>query len=239
MHKYNKAKLPNNVYKNNNYKRANYSGITKILYGINHRLMDFGVNSKFNKHILDVGGGAAPHLDFMKLENIISYTVLDSSQFKKSIMKLNNLKKIKDNNIKIRFLDYKKKSSYKKGNYTRMLSSHTFEHFDNFENNFLKLLPLLKKNAIISTALPCDPGLTWRFLQFFSYLKQKNIYKWKNLKQKDLDDARDHITPVQNIFKIINYYFCKIKTIYFPFIIPVISINIFLIIQVKLSDVKR
>lgn len=238
MNKFKKAKLPNYVYKNNNYEKANYSGITKILYTINHKLMDIGVNSKFNKHILDVGGGAIPHLNFMKLDNIASYTVLDSPKFKKSIMNLKNLNRVKNNKIKIIFLDYNKKSSYKKNIYTRLLSSHTLEHFNNFEENFLKLLPLLKENALISSALPCDPGLTWRVLQFFSYLKQKKIYRWKNFKQKDLDDARDHVTPVQNILKTINYYFSNNKIIYFPFLLPIIGINIFLIIQTKLNTFR-
>ena len=239
MNIFHKAKLPNFVYKKNNYEKVNYSGITSILFKINHKLIDIGVSSKFNKHILDVGGGAKPHIHFMKLENINSYTVLDSPKFKKNILNLNKLDKIKNNKIKIIFLDYTKKSSYKKKLYTRLISSHSFEHFNNFEENFLKLLPLLKRDALISTALPCDPGLTWRVLQFFSYLKQKKIYKWKSFKQKDLDDARDHITPVQNILKIINYYFSKSKSIYFPFLIPIIGINIFLIIQTKLSSFKR
>ena len=239
MNKFRKAKLPNFVYKNNNYEKVNYSGITKILYTFNHKLMDIGVNSKFNKHILDVGGGASPHLNFMKLENIKSYTVLDSPIFKKAVLDLKKVDRVKNNKIKIIFLDYKKKSSYKKGLYTRLVSSHCFEHFNNFEDNFLKLLPLLKGDALISTALPCDPGLTWRILQFFSYLKQKNIYKWKNFKQKDLDDSRDHVTPIQNILKIINYYFTRNKTIYFPFLIPIIGVNIFLIIQTKLSNFKK
>lgn len=239
MNKFKIAKLPNYVYKNNNYRKANYTGITKILYTLNHKIMEIGISCNFNEHILDVGGGAEPHINFMKLDGIKSYSILDSSKFKKNILKLNQSKKFKSRKIKIYFLDFKKKKSYTKKNYTRLISSHTYEHFEKFEENFIKLLSLLRKDALISTALPCDPGMIWRLLQFMSYLKQKNIYKWKNFKQKDLDDSRDHITSVQNILKVFKYYFLNIKTFYFPFLIPIIGLNIFLIIQTKLSDFKN
>ena len=114
-----------------------------------------------------------------------------------------------------------------------MISSHTFEHFEDFEQNFLHLMPLMKSDSILSVALPCDPGLAWRFLQFFSYFNQKKTYGWKNLKQKDLDDSRDHLVSAQNILKILRYYFLDIKNFFFPFLIPIIEINIFLIMQIK------
>jgi hypothetical protein len=97
----------------------------------------------------------------------------------------------------------------------------------------------MSEDSLLSIALPCDPGSFWRMLQYFSYFKQKKIYGWKNFSQKDLDDARDHITPVQNIVKILNYYFKKKTFIYFPFVFPLISLNIFLIIQIKLCDFRN
>jgi len=170
----------------------------------------------------------------MDTKFIDSYTIIDSSIFQKKIYKL----KKKYPNINFKFVNYKKKNPIKK-KFTRMIASHSFEHFNNFESNFLKLLNLMNKESIISIALPCDPGLLWRFLQYFSYLNQKKNYNWKNFKEKDLDDARDHITPVQNIYKIINYYFKSIKRIFFPLFIPIIEINIFLIIQVELKKFIR
>lgn len=230
MRKFLPAKKNKNIYKNNNYYEVNYKGISKLLYYINHKLLDLGVNKKFNKHIVEIGGGAHSHLEYMDIKNIKSYTIIDSLIFKKKIFQL----KKKYPNIIFKFKNYKKKYSDKE-KFTRMIASHSFEHFENFEINFLKLLNLMRKDSIISIALPCDPGLFWRFLQFFSYLNQKKSYIWKNFKEKDLDDARDHITPAQNVYKIINYYFKSVKKIFFPFFIPVIEINIFLIIQLKLK----
>ena len=50
------AKKNKNIYKNNNYYEVNYTGVSKILYLVNHKLLDFGVNKKFNKHIVEIGG---------------------------------------------------------------------------------------------------------------------------------------------------------------------------------------
>lgn len=230
MNKFLPADKNKNIYKNNNYYEVNYKGISKILYFINHKLLDFRVNKKFNKHIIEVGGGAHPHIEYMDTSSIISYTIIDSIIFKKNIDKL----KKKYPQIKFNFINYKKKFQNKK-KFTRMIASHSFEHFNNFEKNFLKLLKLMNKNSIISIALPCDPGLLWRFLQYFSYFNQKRNYNWKNFAEKDLDDARDHVTPVQNISKIIKYYFKTAKRFFFPLIIPIIEFNIFLIIQLDLN----
>ena len=225
MKNYPLAKKNYNIYKNNNYNKVNYSGISKYLYLINHKLLDLFVNKKYNKHIIEIGGGAHSHIEYMDIKNIKTYSIVDSLSFKK---KINQLQK-KYPTINFKLINYKKKILFKK-KYTRLIASHSFEHFEKFEKNFLSILNYLKKDSQISIALPCDPGIIWRILQYFSYFNQKNFYSWKNLKEKDLDDARDHVTPVQNINKIINYYFHSTKKIFFPFFFPVIELNIFLII---------
>ena len=51
MRKFQKAILPNKVYKNNNYQKSTYGGISKYLYFFNHYLLDLNVNEKYNEHI--------------------------------------------------------------------------------------------------------------------------------------------------------------------------------------------
>lgn len=230
MTKFLKASLPNKIYKNNNYLKTTYQGISKYLYKINHYLLDLNIDQKYNEHIVEVGGGAQQHIKYMNTKNIKTYTILDSKIFYKDILKL----KSKYKNIKFYFIDYKKKNFKKKNfKYTRLISSHTFEHFNDFENQFLSLLKFMKKDSILSIALPCDPGILWRLMQYFSYINQKKYYGWKSFKEKDLDDSRDHLTSAQNILKVIKYYFKNFKSYYFPFLIPIIEINIFLILNIK------
>lgn len=226
--------LTNPIYEKKNYEKVVYTGSSGILFKINHFLMSMNIKNSYNAHIIEIGGGAKPHIEFMKdTKDINSYTLIDNKIFKNQIKIL----KKKYPLIKFKFIDYRKKNLknfYKK--FTRLVSSHCFEHVTNFEDEFIKYLNLMKKDSLISIALPCDPGVIWRILQYISYFKQKKIYRWKNFKEKDLDDARDHVTPVQNIIKVIKFYFKKINFIYFPFLLPVIWLNIFIIAQIKIKD---
>lgn len=236
MRKFQKAILPNKVYKNNNYRKSTYGGISKYLYFFNHYLLDLNVNEKYNEHIVEIGGGAHQHLHYMSKKNIKTYTIIDSKVFYKDIVKLRS----KFKGIRINFIDYKKINLNKlKFKFTRLISSHTFEHFDNFETQFLNLLKIMKKDSLISIALPCDPGIMWRILQYFSYFNQRKFYGWKTFKEKDLDDSRDHLVSAQNILKVLRYYFSDCKSYFFPFIIPVIEFNIFLILRIKTASFHK
>ncbi len=233
MSKFKKAKLTDEIYKNNNYLKVTYSGISKLLYFFNHKLLDLNVPDFYNEHIIEIGGGAVDHLKYMNSKSIKTYTIVDSNIFKKKVIKLS----YKYKNIKIKFLNYKKINILKnKSKYSRLIASHSFEHFENFERDFLKLMPIMKKKSILSIALPCDPGMSWRLLQFMSYFNQKKLYKWNNLREKDLDDTRDHLTSVQSILKVLRYYFLNFNKLFFPFFIPIIEINIFLILQIKMNN---
>ena len=44
MRKFLPAKKNKNIYKNDNYYEVNYTGLSKLLYFINHKLLDLRVN---------------------------------------------------------------------------------------------------------------------------------------------------------------------------------------------------
>ena len=117
-----------------------------------------------------------PHIHYMNTKGIKTYTIVDDKSFYKKVIML----KKKYKKIKFNFIDYKKINLIKKRNFfSRIIASHSFEHFQFFEEDFLKLLKFLKNDGIVSIALPCDPGLFWRLLQYFSYFNQKNIMDGK------------------------------------------------------------
>lgn len=234
MEKFHLAKINNSVYKKDNYLETNYRGLAKILYYFNHKILEIGVQKRYNKYLIEIGGGAKPHIHYMDVENIREYTIVDHIKYKKKILKFS--KKYKK--ISFKFINYKKLKLPRK-KYTRLIASHSFEHFNDFEKNFLKLLPSLKFDSILSIALPCDPGIMWRLLQYLYYFKQKKTYGWKTFKEKDLSHSRDHCTPVQNIQKVINYYFKSSKKYFFPFLFSSINLNIFLIIQTKMKNFQN
>ena len=234
MKNYKIAKISSNIYSKNNYSNTNYTGLAKFLYYFNHKILSLKVDNSYNNHIIEIGGGAKPHINFMDISYVKEYTIVDDLKYKTKLKKLSKQYK----NIKFKFINYKNLKLPKK-KFTRLIASHTFEHFKNFEEDFLKILSSLKPDSLISIALPCDPGSMWRLLQYLYYFKQKKNYGWKNFAEKDLSHARDHLTPVQNIQKIIRFYFKRVKNYYFPFLIPSINLNIFLIIQLKMKDFKN
>lgn len=204
-----------------------------IFMEINHFLLDLGVKNLNNKKIIEIGGGPKAHIEFFtknQIASVESYTIVDDKKYKKNIKIL----KQKFKNVKFHYIDYRDKSKINSSSkFTRLIASHTYEHISNFEDVFMNHIKLLKQDAIISIALPCDPGFFWSMLQMIAYPIQKIIFGWKSRKEKKLSEARDHINPIQNLIKIINYYFEKRKIIYFPFLIPLVDFNFLYVAQLK------
>lgn len=216
------------------YERFFYkTKLINIFMSINHFLLDIGVSDKQNKKIVEIGGGPKAHIEFFskkQVKFVDSYIIIDDKKYRNNI----SILKKKYADVKFEFIDFNNHSKIKKiRNCTRLISSHTYEHILNFEDVFIDHLKLLKPEAIISIALPCDPGFFWSILQNIAYPFQKFIFGWKSRKEKRLSEARDHVNPIQNIVKIINYYFQKKKTIYFPLILPVVDLNFIYVAQLK------
>lgn len=216
------------------YERFFYkTKLINIFMSINHFLLDIGVSDKQNKKIVEIGGGPKAHIEFFskkQVKFVDSYIIIDDKKYRNNI----SILKKKYADVKFEFIDFNNHSKIKKiRNCTRLISSHTYEHILNFEDVFIDHLKLLKPEAIISIALPCDPGFFWSILQNIAYPFQKFIFGWKSRKEKRLSEARDHVNPIQNIVKIINYYFQKKKTIYFPLILPVVDFNFIYVAQLK------
>ena len=115
----------------------------------------------------------------------------------------------------------------------RLISSHTYEHILNFEDVFIDHLKLLKPEQLFLSLYPAILDFFGLFYKNIAYPFQKFIFGWKSRKEKRLSEARDHVNPIQNIVKIINYYFQKKKTIYFPLILPVVYLNFIYVAQLK------
>ena len=185
---------------------------------------------KNNCKILEIGAGSSPHLKYIKHE-FGKYFFLENSKFA-----INFLKKKFSGNKKIQFKSYKgKKIPYKKSYFDRIIISHVLEHITDPENFLEEMMLKLKKNGIISIALPSDPGLLWRlgrfFLKLFSVKKKLNI---SNL-EYDYMIASEHINSIFNLISIIKYKYNKniISEQYLPFKIKILDFNLFYNITLK------
>ena len=120
--------------------------------------------TKLNKNsiILEIGAGTSPHIKYL-MHDFKKYIFLENSKFS-----INFLKKKFHHKKKINFKIYDgKRIPFKNKYFDRIIISHVLEHISNPELFLEEMMKKLKKNAILSIALPTDPGVLWRFGRFF------------------------------------------------------------------------
>lgn len=196
------------------------------------KLEDNNYLKKFNNNckVLEIGAGSSPHLRYVKHE-FAQYFFLENSKFA-----IDFLKKEFGNDKRFYFKSYKgKKIPYKKNYFDRIIISHVLEHISDPESFLKEMMMKLKKNGILSIALPSDPGLLWRFGRFF--LKLFSVKKKLGLSSLEYDYmiASEHINSIFNLISIIKYKYKKniISEQYLPFKIKILDFNLFYNVTLK------
>ena len=183
-----------------------------------------------NCNVLEIGAGSSPHLKYVK-HGFKQYSFLENSRFA-----INFLKKKFKNNKKFKFKIYDgKKIPYKSNYFDRIIISHVLEHISDPEIFLGEMMMKLKKNGILSIALPTDPGLLWRFGRFF--LKLFSVKKKLNISNLEYDYmiASEHINSIFNLFSIIKYNYKDniVSEQYLPFKVKILDVNLFYNVTIK------
>tara|TARA_Y100000590_G_scaffold1599_1_gene1980 strand:+ start:9912 stop:10580 length:669 start_codon:yes stop_codon:yes gene_type:complete len=198
-----------------------YSGATSYLFNKSHELMEKNIQNKEYPNILEVGAGPHPHINYVS-HKFKNYYCLENSLFAIKYLNKNfpNIKTVYSKNGK---LNIAKK-------FDRIILSHSLEHIYKPESLLKKLYSLLKKNGVISIAIPTDPALMYRFLRFF---KKKIFSKYKISEvEYDYINAIEHINSYYNNKAIIKYHFNNLKQYYYPFNFLPAELNIFSFYQI-------
>ena len=224
------SNLKENSFRFDGYEKYLYTGIQGFIMNQNHRILSKNTPSNLNKKILDIGGGAKPHLSIINLNEVSEYWVSDSHQ----VFKNNSLEK-----IKIKKHVYEDDPNYEyfhKNNikFTRIIASHVWEHVNDPEEELLKWASLLEENGQLDIAIPCDPGWAWRIGQLIGRKKAMKTYKMTS-EAIDLMMTREHINPCQNLVRIMKFY-TQSKAKFFPFYIPFIDVNLIIFYRLKKDD---
>ena len=218
-----------NYYSESGYRNYQYSGLIGYLMRKSHLLME-----KFNfyreKKFLEIGPSFEPHIKFVNLKYEEYHCIdLDNSY------KIKKYYKEKFNNVKYKCYDGKK-IPYPDNYFDRIIISHCLEHIINPENFINEMLRVIKKKRFISIALPCDPGLLWRFGRFFSkmfFINKKNV----NSRGKNFDHdyliATEHVNSIFNLITILKKKFKISNEIYYPFNIGSADVNLFYICTIQ------
>ena len=210
-------------YTEEDYHKNYYSGVSGKLMRQNHIILeqfDFEAKDK----ILEIGGGFHPHVDFVKHDFREYHCIdLESAQDLKTFIKKNN------KNINFNYYDGKK-IPFPDNHFERIIISHCLEHILEPEKFTYEMMRVLKKDGIISMALPCDPGVLYRIGRFFFKMIMK---KRSEDYDHDYHAACEHVNSIFNLNVILKKKFNVIKEEYYPLKLKMIDLNLFWIIQIK------
>mgnify|MGYP001196691712 FL=1 len=224
------------------YKKKQFSGLEKqyqkyqeggsvgMMMDICHKGLEIKNNLNSNSYILEIGAGSSPHLSYLN-HDFKKYYFLEKSNFAIKFLK----QKFKKNN-KVSFKHYKNnKIPFKKNYFDRIIISHVLEHIPDPENYLKQMFNLLKKNGILSIALPSDPAILWRIGRFF--LKIFKVKKILNISTEEYNYmiATEHINSIFNLISIIKYKYKRniIDEKYLPFKIKNLDLNLFYNVTLK------
>ena len=212
------------------YNKYQEGGSVGFMMEICHKGLEINNNFRSNSNILEIGAGSSPHINYLN-HNYKKYYFLESSNFAIKFLK----KKFKKNK-KVFFKYYNNNNIPFKNNYfDRIIISHVLEHIPDPESYLNQMFKLLKKNGIISIALPSDPGILWRLGRFF--LKIIKVKKILNITNEEYDYmiATEHINSIFNLISIIKYKYQKniVRENYLPFKVKSLDLNLFYNVTLK------
>ncbi len=213
-----------------------YTGLQGYVMRKNHRMLSRGVAAKFNKKILDIGGGVKPHCSLVPLDGVTEYWISDSAKI------FNKIPAVHASPFPFEFSqhvideDPHYASLMDQGHrFSRIIASHVWEHVDDPEGLFLNWVNLLQPDGQLDIAIPCDPGWLWRLGQVVSKRKAIRTYGLTS-KAVDLLMAREHVNSCQNLMRIVRCY-AKTRPRYYPFLVPVTDFNLFVFIRIQKRDI--
>ena len=208
------------------YEKYLYTGLAGMLMKKNHTHLSLKVPKYLNKRILEIGGGASPHYNFINLTGVGEYWISDKEYL------LSSKNNAKENsiafNLNYHYVDTDpnyQEFFTKNIKFSRIIVSHVWEHLQNPEKIFLNWMSLLEDDGRIDIAIPCDPGIIFRLGQLIGRRKAMKNYDM-SFKEVELMHSREHINPSQNLLRIANFY-TKGKISYFPFKLPLVNLNLF------------
>ncbi len=212
--------MRNLFYQEESYRNYIYTGFLGLLFKWQHKLLSPKIYDNCEK-VLEIGPGFEPHIKYKKL-NFKEYHCLELND-----QQIEFEKYYSDNFTDVKFHYYDgKKINFDDNFFDRVIISHALEHTPNFENFIKEMTRVIKKEGVISIALPCDNGLLWRLGRFFmkkTYLKKKKISEI----EYDYFIANEHINTIFQIRSILRKNFNIRSELYLPFRLKIIDINLF------------
>ena len=216
------------------YDEFMHTGLVGVFMDINHRLLNLGVKQECNTNVLEIGGGAKFHLDWLDGSRIESYTVSE----RRRVLEASSRHRTPNEKVVFHYVDEDPAYAELNRKYSRIVASHVLEHIPDPEAVILKWSSMLDDDGVISVAIPCDPGWAWRTLQLITSSKVKKVHGI-TARERDLLVSREHINAAQPLLRIFRYYFENLKVVWFPALVPVVDFNLVCFIQARRRDLRN
>ncbi len=169
---------------------------------------------------LEIGGGLGEHLFFENLTDTQRRNYV-SVELRKSMVE----------QIRERFPDIvahqgdcQGRLNFEDGFFDRILAIHVLEHLPNLPATVKEMYRLCnKEHGTFSIVIPCEGGMAYRFARFIS---AERIFKKRYRQPYKWLIESEHLSIPDEIIKEVSRYFEPIHQEYFPFMVPVIDINL-------------
>lgn len=183
-----------------------------------HKIMEENIFKKqFFKNVIEVGAGTGFHYPYVN-HDFDKYYMTDLS---KSYLNFAKKKYFKDKKIIYKIEDATD-LSFPDNTFDRLISVYNLEHLPNPHIVLKEWKRVIKKNGVLSIAIPLEGGVAWRLGR---YLTTRKTFEKKGLDYNYII-AREHINASYNLISLIKHYFKNRNEIYYPFKIPLIDINL-------------
>ena len=126
---------------------------------------------------------------------------------------------------------YGKNIPFEKETFDRIIISHCLEHVNDPETFINEMFRVLKKDGIISIALPCDNGFLWRMGR---YILKKTFLRKKGFDELDYNYqmAIEHKNTIFQLIAIFRKRLIIKKEIFLPFRIKSPDLNLYYVCQI-------
>ncbi|MDR2068017.1 MAG: class I SAM-dependent methyltransferase [Holosporaceae bacterium] len=132
--------------------------------------------------------------------------------------------------------DCQKRFSYEDAYFDRIISIHVFEHLPNLPATIRELRRLLKPTGLLSVVIPCEGGIATKMAR---NLSARPHFEKKYHQSYDWFIKSQHINMPNEILHELNRYFSIIHSIWFPFLIPSVNLNLFMGLTLKPKQLKK
>lgn len=192
-----------------------------------HELLEapFGPDRHFSR-VIEVGAGAGEHLGFVR-HGFDEYLMTDWNDARLAHARRALSPELQ---AKVRIgREDATRLSLADAAVDRLIATHILEHLYRPHEVLREWYRVLKRGAVMSILIPCDPGLLWRL--------GRMLGPRANAQRVGIDYdywmAREHVNPVNNLVVFIRYYFEDVEETWYPLRVGASDLNLFYLAHVK------